>query len=378
MKGCLPDENTVKPKICLNMIVKNESKVIRRCLESVKPLIDYWVIADTGSTDGTQKTIKNTLKEIPGELHEHPWKNFAHNRNRALALTKHKGDYVLFIDADETFVYNEHYRFPKLDNDYYFFKVQNERSGQMVSEYKRILLIDNRLDWKWEGPIHEVISSPQATKYGTMGGIVNISRTEEGHRFQDPQKYLNDAKVLEQALEEEPNNTRYVFHLALSYYLANDYAPALKNFQKRISMQPSGTESNELFLSFQCSGNIQAELKMGSDAIIDSFTKAHFCRPLRAEPLYYLGNYFLSQGSYLLADLVLKKALMLPFPSEVYLVENWIYAWGVLYKVAECTFKMGRFQESVTAIHELLSTPGLPQHIDRDLRASLKSLNACK
>ena len=36
-----------KPKICLNMIVKNESKVIERCLASVKPLIDYWVIFDT-------------------------------------------------------------------------------------------------------------------------------------------------------------------------------------------------------------------------------------------------------------------------------------------------------------------------------------------
>ena len=47
-----------KSKICLNMIVKDESRVIRRCLESVKPLIDYWVIVDTGSTDGTQEIIK--------------------------------------------------------------------------------------------------------------------------------------------------------------------------------------------------------------------------------------------------------------------------------------------------------------------------------
>ena len=40
--------------ICLNMIVKNEQPVIRRCLASVKEMIDYWVIVDTGSTDGTQ------------------------------------------------------------------------------------------------------------------------------------------------------------------------------------------------------------------------------------------------------------------------------------------------------------------------------------
>jgi glycosyltransferase involved in cell wall biosynthesis len=39
--------------ICLNMIVKGESRVIQRALASVKHLIDYWVIVDTGSTDGS-------------------------------------------------------------------------------------------------------------------------------------------------------------------------------------------------------------------------------------------------------------------------------------------------------------------------------------
>src|SRR5690242_19150411 len=81
-------------KICLNMIVKNESAVIRRCIDSVRPLIDYWVIVDTGSTDGTQKIIKNHLKDIPGELYQRPWKNFEHNRNEALTLAKGKSDYI--------------------------------------------------------------------------------------------------------------------------------------------------------------------------------------------------------------------------------------------------------------------------------------------
>jgi glycosyltransferase involved in cell wall biosynthesis len=43
-----------RKSVCLNMIVKDEAHVIRRCLGSVRPLIDSWVIVDTGSSDGTQ------------------------------------------------------------------------------------------------------------------------------------------------------------------------------------------------------------------------------------------------------------------------------------------------------------------------------------
>ena len=47
------------PRICLNMIVKNEAPVIERCLASVRPWIDHWVVVDTGSTVGTEERIRN-------------------------------------------------------------------------------------------------------------------------------------------------------------------------------------------------------------------------------------------------------------------------------------------------------------------------------
>ena len=65
-----------KPKVTLCMIVKNESHIIHECLETIHKYVDYWVISDTGSTDGTQDIIKRFFAEkgIPGELHQDEWK----------------------------------------------------------------------------------------------------------------------------------------------------------------------------------------------------------------------------------------------------------------------------------------------------------------
>jgi hypothetical protein len=71
------------------MIVKNEASVIRRCLDSVIPVIDSWVIVDTGSTDGTQDIIRSHMSSIPGLLHQSEWRDFAYNRSESLRLARH-------------------------------------------------------------------------------------------------------------------------------------------------------------------------------------------------------------------------------------------------------------------------------------------------
>ena len=94
--------------LTLSMIVKNEAPNIERCLESVAPYIDYYIICDTGSTDNTKEIIKNFFdkKGIPGEILDHEWKHFGHNRSLALEACLEKTKWALMIDADDTIAGN--------------------------------------------------------------------------------------------------------------------------------------------------------------------------------------------------------------------------------------------------------------------------------
>ena len=60
----------MKKTLCLNMIVKNESKIITRFLDSVIGLIDSFCIVDTGSSDNTIEIIMKYFqdKSIEGKL----------------------------------------------------------------------------------------------------------------------------------------------------------------------------------------------------------------------------------------------------------------------------------------------------------------------
>lgn len=358
-------EQTVGAKtICLNMIVKNEARIIERTLASVKDLIHYWVIVDTGSTDGTQEVIKQFLQEIPGELHERPWVDFGHNRNEALDLAKNHCDYVLFMDADEVLMLSNDFAMPDLLEDAYSFLIQQAGTG---TTYQRVLLINNHLSWKWQGVLHEVITGPLTATKASFPGAIVLSYTE-GFRSQDPQKYVKDVEILEQALKEDPSNTRYVYYLAQSYLHVPNYEKALEYYTKRALM---GGWDQECFFSMYCMGLIQEILQRPIDEILKSYFAAYHFRTSRAEPLYRIAQKCMEVKDYQTGYLFSLAALDLPLSNDSVFVENWIYEWGALLQFAECSYVLGKYQETKEAIYRLLLAPTLPQETKEQLKRNL-------
>lgn len=341
-------------KICLNMIVKNESRVIQRCLESVKPVIDYWVIVDTGSTDGTQELIYECMRGIPGELYERPWRNFGENRSEAFELAKGKADYILFMDADDTLEFEREKQWPLLTKDLYLFW----RGGRDFG-YLKPQLVRGNFPWRWVGVTHEHIESPRRYTSAILPGV-HYQSGDGGARSRDPQKYWNNVHLLLEGLKKEPENTRYMFYLAESYRDAGDKEKALEWYCKRIE---AAGWAEEVFYSKLQVGHLLRQLGKPHALVIEAYEQAHRYRPHRVEPLYYLAALYNREKRYEEAYTLLKTAQSLPQAEKPDLLfhEKWISRYGLLFELALSSHYLGRDQESQNLCSQLLAIPDLPQ-----------------
>ena len=81
-------EDTPKCRIVFLTMVKNESKIIQRCLESAANFVDAFVICDTGSTDNTIELAQSFIEKTgkTGVIAKHEWRNFGHNRTLSFRM----------------------------------------------------------------------------------------------------------------------------------------------------------------------------------------------------------------------------------------------------------------------------------------------------
>ena len=293
--------------ICLNMIVKNESHIVASTLKNILEhiRIDYWVISDTGSTDNTMEIIQGFFKErgIPGELFQDEWKDFGHNRTKAIEHAFNKTDYLFIFDADDLIFGN--IPIPYTDNfnkDIYRLPFENPTS------YHRPILVSNRMKWKYVGVLHEYLVNIDPIKSDEyLLGNFHIQSRRLGDRSKNPNKYFDDAVVLEKGYNDEISDiglkNRYSYYCAQSYHDAGKFEKAIEWYENTLT-----TNFSPQYKYCACirAGDCYHVLKKYSEAI-DSWSKAYTYDKERLEGITKIMEYYYNKGAHFMVSSLYNK-----------------------------------------------------------------------
>jgi glycosyltransferase involved in cell wall biosynthesis len=405
-------ERTVK--IVLNAMVKNESKIILRMLESVYKYIDYWVIQDNGSTDGTQSIIEDFFKQknIPGILYFEPWQYPGYNRNHALqkcAESNHGCEYVLRLDADEVL---------EVDND---FDWEELRRGDEIYVHaessNRDVILTRPWMWKadldWEYTLskrHEILlrKSRQDWRRHHLSKSFRHIMLPGGATWQNPYKYYVDSVELEQqVMKYEPKDRLhpdYNVDMYYVWYLAKSYIDLLEDFRTEKAKPFFGKEHEAemarrgifyykkyLKLSMEIDDNTNLSALYEADKLkifnyvnqmaytalvyiglmylryidvsegVKYLVKSYEFDPLRNEGLYHLANHYHNNQNekmvYLYTSIAMKNVNVIQHRN--FLLENYCYpdtGHLILDLHSFAAYKLGYYDEAKITCKRMIDT----------------------
>ena len=240
--------NTMKKSVqndCLltiSLLVSNRKDTIRKCMESIKPLLEAvpseLIVVDTGSTDGSIEIVK----EYTDNIITFTWCNdFSAARNAGLKLAK--GKWFLYLDDDEWFedvseliTFFQSGEYKNYDGAWYLQRNYADFKGTNYADAPVERMHRLRKGDQFVGRVHETFSADIVTLkifscYVHHYGYV-YKNEEEKKRHSE-----RNLTLLKAELEEQPKNLRVIAHL-LQEYRASGYVKEAKELcEKTITAQ---------------------------------------------------------------------------------------------------------------------------------------------
>lgn len=289
--------------ISLCMIVKNEEKVLARCLDSIRDAVDEIIIVDTGSTDSTKKIAM----EYADKVYDFEWiDDFSAARN--FSFSKAEKDFIMWLDADDVITPENLKQLmllkDELDNtDAVMMKYNTDfdENGNPTFSYYRERIVRRTIPHSWQGRVHEVIIYSGKTLYSEAAVHHYSVKTHYTTRNLDIyEKQLASGEILQ---------PRDAFYYARELYYHKKYEKAIDRLCDFLSDE-NGWSENKIeackILSFcyRETGDINRAI----EALLQSFV---YDTP-RAEICCELGNVFMLLNQYEKAVYWFETALSLP------------------------------------------------------------------
>lgn len=343
-------------------MVKNESKILYRCLDNIKDFVHSFCIVDTGSTDNTVALANEYVATKTGKVYSFKWHDFGHNRtlsfhaavNFAKSLNLDLNHtYGLLLDADMIFKRNERINFQDVLNrfpNYGGFRIKQTTNN---IDYYNIRFIKLSEKWTCRGVTHEVWMADDSSIMNLEKDICFIDDVGDGGCKND--KFERDLKLLLQGIEKEPENKRYMFYLGQTYNDLKNMEKSIEWYKKRIDAEGWNEEVWFSYYSVsRCYMCIDDEVQAEEYAM-----KAYDFYPSRAENLYLIAKFLRSKEKYEKAYKYITMAKTIPFPmKDLLFVERNVYNYliafeeSLIYKFYKPENKTEQMQLFMTALNK--------------------------
>ena len=290
--------------ISLCMIVKNEEKVLARCLDSIRSAVEEIIIVDTGSTDRTKEIAARYTKQI----YDFAWQDdFSAARNES--FSKAKMDYLLWLDADDVIESEQLQALirlkeelsPQVQTVMMQYHTAFDEDGRAVFRYYRERLVRRDSHPVWKGRVHEAID---------YSGPVLYSDIVISHRSVKTSYSDRNLKIYERQLREEQTlSPRDTFYYGRELYYHRRYEQAAETLEQFLRSD-GGWVENKIeackILSY-CYGELGLEQHEFS-----ALTRSFLYGDPRAEICCEIGNYLMQAASYSGAVFWFKLARSIP------------------------------------------------------------------
>jgi hypothetical protein len=220
-------------------------------------------------------------------------------------------------------------------------------------------LVSNHIDIFYKSELHEYRVLPPDSSSRRAKGL-RIMEMHDGGRSKNPNKYRDDAVLLERLLQKERDPfliARHTFFLGESYRNCGDDEKAIQFYLERAKL---GFWNEEVFLSYLYAGRSQVKLNRPGNEVLETFLTGHKVCPWRAESLHGAAILCRIQGLHHLGYLLATLGLRLTIPESSLLVENWIYEYGLLDEFAVLCYWTERYQECLDVTTRILREGKIP------------------